>query len=472
MFHKTAAKLCAWLILLFSLIFLLLNTTGIRYIDKKITDDRISILYEEAQLISTEYLTNYYTNNTSIVNIRTQLGTVDTFLNVRILTVTKDGNVIIDTQEQNVAGYANLNDVAPGLFDNIYIKNTTLNGMLDEPVLAVCYTISSNFNTQGYVVILEPMKNIQQSSISTINIINVTLLINCGILIITFIFLSANILSPIRKLNKGVHEYANGNFQYQLPIKSSDEFGELAASINYMANELANLEEYQKKFIANISHDFRSPLTSIKGYAEAIKDGTIPYELQNKYLDIILFETDRLTKLTENLLTLNNIKNNGTLLNIVSFDINYMIKKTVATFEGICTKKRISFQLIFESDHAVVCGDEDKIRQVLYNLIDNAIKFSPNNSSIQIMTEEKNDKLFVSIKDHGIGIPADSLYKIWERFYKTDQSRGKDKKGTGLGLSIVKEIINAHDENITVVSTTDVGTEFVFTLPMSEEEIG
>lgn len=472
MFHKTATKLCAWLILLFSVIFLLLNTAGIGYIEKRITDERISIIYEEAQLISAEYLTNFYANNSSLMNIRTQLSTVDTFLNVRILAVTKDGDVIVDTQEQNVTDYENLNDVAPGLFDKTYMKNTTLNGMLNEPVLAVCYTISSNFNTQGYVVMLEPMKNIQRSSINSINIINVTLLINCGILIITFIFLSANVLAPIRKLNKGVHEYANGNFKYQIPIKSSDEFGELATSINYMSNELANLEEYQKKFIANISHDFRSPLTSIKGYAEAIKDGTIPYELQNKYLDIILFETERLTKLTENLLTLNNIKNNGTLLNIVSFDINYMIKKTVATFEGICTKKRISFQLLFESDHAIVCGDEDKIRQVLYNLIDNAIKFSPNNSTIHIMTEEKNDKLFVSVKDHGIGIPADSLHKIWERFYKTDQSRGKDKKGTGLGLSIVKEIINAHDENITVASTTDVGTEFVFTLPMSEEEIG
>ena len=116
----------------------------------------------------------------------------------------------------------------------------------------------------------------------------------------------------------------------------------------------------------------------------------------------------------------------------------------------------------------MVCGDKDKIQQVSYNLIDNAIKFSSNNSVIEIRTEEKNDKLFTSVKDHGTGIPSDSLHKIWERFYKTDSSRGKDKKGTGLGLSIVKEIIIAHDENITVASTMGVGTEFIFTLPMSE----
>jgi signal transduction histidine kinase len=206
------------------------------------------------------------------------------------------------------------------------------------------------------------------------------------------------------------------------------------------------------------------------GYAQAIKDGTIPYEMQNKYLDIILFESERLTKLTSNLLSLNNIKHNGAILHITSFDMNNVIKTTAATFEGACMKKKILIQLLFEEPHAIVCADMDKIQQVIYNLLDNAIKFSPNNATIQIGTEEKNDKLFVSVKDHGVGIPAGSLHKIWERFYKTDSSRGKDKKGTGLGLSIVKEIINAHGENITVASTIDVGTEFIFTLPMSEKE--
>ena len=114
-------------------------------------------------------------------------------------------------------------------------------------------------------------------------------------------------------------------------------------------------------------------------------------------------------------------------------------------------------------------ADEEKIKQVLYNLIDNAIKFSNPNSNIKVETTEKNDKVFVSVKDSGIGIPKDSLKLIWDRFYKTDISRGKDKKGTGLGLSITKEIINAHHENINVISTEGVGTEFIFTLPKSKE---
>jgi signal transduction histidine kinase len=199
-----------------------------------------------------------------------------------------------------------------------------------------------------------------------------------------------------------------------------------------------------------------------------MQDGTIPYDMKDKYLGIILFETERLNKLTTSLLALNSFENHGTILEIVSFDINHIIKKTAESFEGACTQKKITLNLIFSSKETLVDADMDKIQQVLYNLLDNAIKFSHHNSTIKISSVEKGDKVFVSIKDSGIGIPKDSIKKIWERFYKTDASRGKDKKGTGLGLSITKEIITAHNENINVISTEGVGTEFIFTLPRTE----
>ena len=248
-------------------------------------------------------------------------------------------------------------------------------------------------------------------------------------------------------------------------LKGLSEYKTLGAAISYMSGELAKLDDYQKKFVANISHDFRSPLTSIKGFAEAMKDGTIPYEMQDKYLNIILFETDRLTKLTSSLLELNRFESKGTtFLDITSFDINNIIKKTAESFEGSCREKKITLNLVFSSKTNYVEADMGKIQQVLYNLIDNAIKFSHANSKIKVSTEEKGDKLFVSVKDYGIGIPKDSIKKIWERFYKTDASRGKDKRGTGLGLSITKEIILAHSENINVISTEGVGSEFIFSL--------
>ena len=133
--------------------------------------------------------------------------------------------------------------------------------------------------------------------------------------------------------------------------------------------------------------------------------------------------------------------------------LNNMIRMTILTFEGKCAEKGISFDLVLTGKELFVRGDMTKIQQVLYNLIDNAIKFSTSNLSIKIETSIKNEKVFISVKDSGIGIPKDSLKKIWERFYKTDVSRGKDKRGSGLGLSIVKEIIQAHNENINVIST-------------------
>ena len=202
---------------------------------------------------------------------------------------------------------------------------------------------------------------------------------------------------------------------------------------------------------------------------EAILDGTIPPEMQEKYLKIVLDETSRLNKLTQGLLTLNNFDDKGTLLEITTFDINEVIKKTAAIFQGLCDQKGLTFSLTFEEPVQNVRGDMGKIQQVLYNLIDNAIKFSFPDSQIYIETLRKHEKVFVSVKDTGEGIPKDSIKKIWKRFYKTDPSRGKDKKGTGLGLSITKEIIQAHGENINVVSTENVGTEFTFTLPAVDE---
>ena len=205
-----------------------------------------------------------------------------------------------------------------------------------------------------------------------------------------------------------------------------------------------------------------------KGYLEAIADGTIPPEMTKKYIDIVLFETDRLTKLTSNILTLNELDPKTVRLELSVFDVNSIIKHTIETFEGTCKKKRIQFQLTFSAETCSVKADKSKIGQVIYNLVDNAIKFSHENSVIYISVREKGEKAYISVKDNGSGISKESLDKIWDRFYKSDASRGRDKKGSGLGLSITKEILQAHNETIDVVSTVGVGTEFIFTLALSK----
>ena len=160
----------------------------------------------------------------------------------------------------------------------------------------------------------------------------------------------------------------------------------------------------------------------------------------------------------------------GMILEKSVFDLNSVIRSTAASFEGTCQQKHIGIELLLTGDRMPVLADKSKIEQVLYNLLDNAIKFSHPDSAIRIETNEKHGKVFVSVKDSGIGIPKDSLRLIFDRFYKTDLSRGKDKKGTGLGLSITKEIIQAHNENINVISTEGVGSEFIFPLPVQDNE--
>ncbi len=458
-----------YLVVMFST-FTLLNTYGANRINHSVKEEKKIVLFKEANLISSEYITNYFKNQMTLPSLTTQLKTIDTFLDARIWIVNKDGAVISDTRQDYSAAYAlNLNELDPTFLDKTVSEGILSKEIFSEPMLSVIQPVTMDFKVRGYIVLHTSMSNIEESSIYYTDIMNICYIIFLLLLLGAFVFIYFLTVQPLKKIIKATIEYNAGHFDYPLEITSDDEYKDLSNAITYMASELNNLDDYQKKFVANISHDFRSPLTSIKGYAEAILDGTIPVEMQGKYLDIILFETDRLTKLTTNLLTLNSFENNGALLDIVSFDINHIIKKTAESFEGICTKKKIKLKLVFAEKETFVNADMGKIQQVLYNLLDNAIKFSHSDSNIKISTEEKNEKVFISVKDYGIGIPKDSIKKIWERFYKTDSSRGKDKKGTGLGLSITKEIINSHGENINVISTEGVGTEFTFTLPKSEE---
>jgi signal transduction histidine kinase len=339
-------------------------------------------------------------------------------------------------------------------------------GMFSGNVLSVSAPITGNYNTYGYVLIHLPISEINQSQNGILSILYITSAVLFGLSLIILLVFTQTVYLPLRKITVGANEYAAGNLDYRIDVKTHDEMGYLSDTLNYMSDELNKMEEYQKNFIANVSHDFRSPLTSIKGYLEAILDGTIPAEMYEKYLSRVISETERLHKLTESMLTLNSLDARG-YLSRTNFDINRVIKDTAASFEGTCESKNVSFDLTFSDDIQMVFADLGKIQQVMYNLIDNAIKFSHHDSTIYIQASGRYEKIFVSVKDTGIGIPKDSLKKIWERFYKTDLSRGKDKKGTGLGLSIVKEIIQAHGENIDVVSTEGVGTEFIFSLPRS-----
>ena len=276
--------------------------------------------------------------------------------------------------------------------------------------------ITAKYKVKGYVIIHASMAELEHSCNSLLNISYITLVILFLLSLIILLFFTEMVYMPLRKITHATEQYAVGNFRYEFQVDSEDEIGYLAASLAYMASEVAKSEDNQKRLVANISHDFRSPLTSMRGYLEAMLDGTIPAELHEKYIGVVLNETDRLTKLTNSLLTLNNLNTKGMILDRTDFDINQVIKNTAASFEGTCRSKMISIELVLTGEEMFVNADMVKIQQVLYNLVDNAIKFSHKNSSIKIETIERSNKLLISVKDSGIGIQSDSIKLIWNRF--------------------------------------------------------
>lgn len=469
-------KTLYWKLLLGYLIFgilgfILVSTVTaeveLHYLEKHTASD----LYREATLVANKYAAEYYKNTMTLSDLNNQFEALDTYLSSEIWLINTDGDILVNSGAPvDLSNLERIDSFNATDFGSRYYQIGHFYNYFSQDYLSVFAPITVNYKVKGYIVIHKPLSVITSFNNRLLNFSYLTLglLAACALLlIILFVFF---VVHPIHKIAKSVARYADGDFSKKIDVHTNDEIGYLAASLNYMANELNTLEEDQRKFVSNVSHDFRSPLTSIKGYVEAMLDGTIPVEMQDKYLNIILFETERLNKLTKSLLELNKFGSHGVMLDITSFDINHTIRMTVQTFEGTCMEKHISFNLILSGETLFVSADFSKIQQVLYNLIDNALKFSHANSAITIETTEKNEKVFVSVKDTGIGIPKDSIKKIWDRFYKTDLSRGKDKKGTGLGLSIVKEIIQAHGENINCISTEGVGTEFIFTLPLAKEQ--
>ena len=453
--------------------FLAIFTTSILvsgYALDKLTDYTASRLYKSANVTASQYLPKYFNETISLSEVRTQLSGIESYTDAAVWLVDAEGNLICSKSPDD---YSDAPTVIPD-FDptenvgSIWQKGD-YHGCFTEDVITVIAPVTQDFTTKGYLLIHQNLDEINALQNALLQRVYIALII---IYLLSFmIFLAFELLvhRPLVEITQAATQYASGNLNYEIPIRTSDEIGYLSASLNYMSSQLRDMENYQKKFVANVSHDFRSPLTSIKGYIEAMADGTIPPEMQSKYLNIILFETERLTDLTRDLLELNAFDTQELLLNRESFDIHDVIRSTAASFEGTCTQKKISIELVLATRHLSVFADKHKIQQVLYNLIDNAIKFSDPDSIITVETTERGEKVFVSVKDNGVGIPRDSLNKIWERFYKTDSSRGKDKKGTGLGLSIVKESIQAHGENINVISTEGVGSEFTFTLPKSKD---
>ncbi|MFV0527517.1 MAG: sensor histidine kinase [Lachnospiraceae bacterium] len=445
--------------------FCFTSTLGANLTRERLKNQVGRALYTEAVSVASDSTVRYQMNTSNLEVLSSTLVKLSAYQSSEIWIMGQDGKLLVNTGlDDPLSSDEEITGFDPTTWGAGYYRTGNFYGHYNYNVLSVIAPITSNMQVIGYVIMHHPMSGIYQNAEELLQSSYILFAVYFGLSLLILLLFTIIVYIPLTKITLGTEEFSIGHLEYQIPVRSNDEMGYLAASLNFMSDELGKTGENQKKFIANVSHDFRSPLTSIKGYVEAMSDGTIPPESQERYLQIILFETNRLEKLTESLLSLNNLDSKTRMLNQRAFDINKAIKNTVASFEGTCRKKRITVELILYGEQLYVYADMEQIQQVLYNLMDNAIKFSLPESSLVIETTERNERIFVSVKDHGVGISKENLNMIWKRFYKTDASRGKDRQGTGLGLSIVKEIIHAHGQTIDVISTQDVGTEFIFTL--------
>lgn len=281
---------------------------------------------------------------------------------------------------------------------------------------------------------------------------------------------SYNMVKPLKQMAAAAKQFGKGDFSVRVSETTNDEIGELAVSFNNMAESLSSSENTRKSFIANVSHELKTPMTTISGFIDGILDGTIPEEKQNYYLNIVSDEIKRLSRLVHSMLNLSRIDNGELKLNYRSFDLFSTLVNVVITFEREIDKKSIEIKGLDEITPKIIYGDKDLIHQVVYNLVENAVKFTDDGGYIEFNITENQTDVWFTIKNSGQGIKKAEIPLVFERFYKTDKSRSKDKKGLGLGLYLVRSIIRKHGGDISAESEYGVYTEFKFNIPKKQDK--
>lgn len=281
-------------------------------------------------------------------------------------------------------------------------------------------------------------------------------------------YISKKITTPISAIAKAAEAISLGDMSTRVRVFKDDEVGKLASSFNIMADSIAKQDSAKSSFISDVSHELRTPMTSITGFVEGILDNTIPRESQDIYLKIVLDESKRLSKLVTELLDISRLESDESKLELSIFDINELIRLSIIGFENRFDEKNIIVDADFEEESQLVTAEKDSIKRVITNLLDNAIKFCNENGTIFIKTFSKGNKVYVSVKNTGDGIPKEKMETVFNRFYKMDKSRSMNKNGVGLGLYIVKTIISKHMQTINVDSVEGEYAMFTFTLQKSK----
>jgi signal transduction histidine kinase len=383
-----------------------------------------------------------------------------------VLTACTDDSKMKDVQKINP-------DLVQQAVSGRYSGQGSLGGIYSQPYYSVGVPIIVNNNGQKVAVgAVFTNYNVQSFNVFRWEIIRVFVLAAIAAFFVSFCavwLFSYKLVRPLRNMASAARAFGEGNFAVRVPVTSQDEIGELAVAFNNMASSLSSGENVRRNFVANVSHELKTPMTTIAGFIDGILDGTIPAEKQSYYLGIVSQEVKRLSRLVRTMLDLSRIDSGELHLRPTRFDLTNTVLLALISFEKIIEEKKIEVRGLEHADSLYIDGDPDMIHQVVYNLIENAVKFTNVGGYIEIRIADQPTCTSVAIKNSGAGIAPEELSLIFDRFYKTDKSRSQDKNGLGLGLYIVRTLIRLHGGEITVSSVQNEYCQFEFWLPKTAD---
>lgn len=430
----------------------------------------------------------YVVTDTGKEKLRSTLGILSSSCGADIFIVDAQGTTVICSEEYLRADTSDHEEfkcrhqkksISPSVISAAarvreYRITDRLGGIYDQNhfIVAVPFVAGGDVGKEyiaGFVFVASSASAISDFRSDVSRIVVVAVLIAAIISFCMVYMLTYKQVKPLREMVKAAQKYSDGDFTMRINFKSENEVGQLADALNEMGAKLAESETINRSFIANISHELKTPMTNISGYVNGLLDGTIPYEQQDKYLRIISDETKRLARLVRSMLDLSRIDSGAMQLKKQKFNLSEVIFQALLSFEHRIEEKHIEVQGFDELDQITVNGDADLIHQVLYNLFDNAVKFTNEGGYIRVKVTVQNKIATVSISNSGIGVSTEELSHIFERFYKTDKSRSFDRQGVGLGLYIVKTIVTLHGGRIHAEGSEGNYCNIIFTLPEAYE---
>lgn len=427
------------------------------FVSLRLNDQQIESTVEEDLITTNDYVSKVISN----INIENRDDIIDLYAKSSEMAIT-----CYSSSEGYVAyGNKKYNPTPEQMMAMFKSTNNELSFKHHNEVLA--YGTKNMINGQEYYVYVQKDTSGQKSAIAN----SAILILGCVFLTgsIVFLVIADIIVKPLTRLTNAIKELSNGNYNVRVDNVGQDEISKLNQGFNQMARQLAKQDETRQKFISDISHEFQTPLTSIQGFANILKEEDLPKEQRVKYANIILYNSKRLSSLAKNMLQLTLLDREEIELELTNYSLVEQMNRVISTQENQAMEKNIEIVFEMPKKEIFIEGDEQRLEQVWTNIISNAIKYTNEGGLITITMKKNSKDIEISIEDTGIGMSKEVVSHIFERFYREDKARNVE--GNGLGLAIVKSIVDLHHGKIDILSQVDVGTNFIVRLPIEKQKL-